>query len=187
MKRGFTLIELMVVMSVVSVLATAISTAVSSVRTRSRDSIRKQSLTELRTALELYHSTYNQYPFPGEGNYWYSSNPGGDPPNEQGGFLNGNDNNGDWIPGLVASGAIAKLPQDPKGGKSDIQICTTHNNPLNYYRSFTYQSTNGTGYKLLSHCAPEGSMSNSDPFYDPIRSNHAWMVCVDGNSGDCSL
>lgn len=61
-KLGFTLIELLVVISIIGILATLAMTNFNAARERARDLKRKQGLRELKTALQLYYSTYNDYP-----------------------------------------------------------------------------------------------------------------------------
>jgi len=88
---------------------------------------------------------------------WFSSEPGDVPSN----------NGGDWIPGLLASNEITKLPRDPKGGASTCGL---------WQRAYLYQSDgSGACYKLLSHCAAEaaGAFSPTDPFFDPVRPSYA--------------
>lgn len=172
MKKGFTLIELLVVIATISILAGVILASLNSSRAKSRDSFRRQSLVQIRTALELYFSNYGSYP--STGGVWYTSYPSG----EQG----VSDNGGNWIPGLVASGVISSIPTDPlqDSGFSSLPACSG-----TWHRSFLYNSTNGSGYKLVLICAYEGTISPSDPFYDSIRANYAGLQICAGS--DCSL
>lgn len=60
-KSGFTLIELLVVISIIAVLSTIGLTTYSDVQSSARDSVRKQDLNTLATALELYYQKNSQY------------------------------------------------------------------------------------------------------------------------------
>jgi type II secretion system protein G len=151
--RGFTLIELLVVIAIIGMLASIILASLNSARAKARNARRQVDLKELQTALELYYSDNNGYPSTGGG--WYSS--------ETGDAL-GN-NGGAYIPGL-APNYIAALPRSP-GGPS---LCGGWKN------SYLYQS-DGTNYKLLAHCGPEGTWNSNNGFYDPSRPTWAWMVC----------
>lgn len=60
--RGFTLIELIVVMAVIGVLSTLIINNLNDSRGRARDAQRKQNLNQLKTALRMYYNDYQAYP-----------------------------------------------------------------------------------------------------------------------------
>jgi prepilin-type N-terminal cleavage/methylation domain-containing protein len=60
--RGFTLIELMVVLAVIGLLSAIIIVILTSARTDSRDAKRVADLKEVTTALQLYYDTHNTYP-----------------------------------------------------------------------------------------------------------------------------
>lgn len=62
MKRAFTLIELLVVIIIIVLLSTLSMVAFNSARAKSRDTRRISDITQMRTALEMYHSRVGTYP-----------------------------------------------------------------------------------------------------------------------------
>jgi len=177
---GFTLIELLIVIAVIGILAASVLTLINPFEqfAKARDAERKKTLRELANALERYMIKNRIYPVTGPG-VWYSSEPGG------ASWSNGPSNNGDWIPGLLASNEITRLPRDPKGGPGNAALlgaCFVERS------QYAYRSDDGTCYKVVSHCAVEaaGALSPTDPFYDPIRPDHVWMVCEPPGSVCCT-
>ncbi len=168
-QRGFTLIELLVVISIIGALSSVVLAGLSKSRTQARDGIRRQSLIQLRTALELYYAQVGSYPITGPGVY-YTSNPGGITSDA---FYS--DNGGNWIPGLVASGAISSLPQDPLPQVvSPSPTCLSFPAKAAYY----YRSDDGTSFKVQAWCSPEsGIVSATAPLYDPGSPGYSFMVC----------
>ena len=66
--KGFTLVELLVVMAILGVLVTLIGTSFRSAQLRGRDAQRKSDLKQIATALELFFNDYGFYPLAdGEG------------------------------------------------------------------------------------------------------------------------
>ncbi len=61
-KKGFTLIELIVVMLILAILVTLGLGTFRSSQTKSRDSRRKGELKNVASALELYYNDYGRYP-----------------------------------------------------------------------------------------------------------------------------
>ncbi len=61
-RQGFTLVELLIVISIIGVLAGFLFVNFSSVRERGRDARRKSDLDQLKTALRLYYNDYQHYP-----------------------------------------------------------------------------------------------------------------------------
>jgi len=174
-RAGFTLIELLIVIAVLGILPASVLILINPLEqfAKARDSERKKTLRELANALERYMIKNGVYPAtpPSE---WYSSEPGDTASN----------NGGDWIPGLLTSNEITTLPRDPKGGVSTIPVCVG----LLYHRAYYYRSDDGSCFKLLSHCGPEaaGAFSPTEPFLDPGRTDHSWMVCDPPGSVCCS-
>ncbi|MCC2631078.1 MAG: hypothetical protein K0S38_887 [Candidatus Paceibacter sp.] len=161
-KGGFTLIELLVVIAIIGFLSSVVLATLNTSRAKARDSSRKSQMRQLQTALELYYDSNGKYP--STGTYWFSSETGD-------GASNGWLNDGNWIPEIRTAGLISSLPRDPRGGASPYGICG------GWKSAFLYRSDNGSGYALLSNCAPEGTWNSTDPFYDPNRPSWSWKVC----------
>ena len=100
--RGFTLVELIVVIGIISLLSSIVLASLGNARAKARDARRLADMHNIRTALELYRSKYGVYPEEGGGTC--------------GGFDAGYDKpNGDttFIPGLVSDGIFSQTPGDP--------------------------------------------------------------------------
>lgn len=159
--KGFTLVELLVAVSIVSLLSIVGFVSYTSANKRARDARRREDLKAVQAALELYFAANNSYPTTG-GN-WYSSEPGDQVTN----------NGGNYIPGITPT-YMSILPRDPKGGTSPWAICRAGG----WQAAYLYKS-DGVNYKLLSNCGPENTWTSSDSFYDNARSTWAWKVCSD--------
>lgn len=60
--RGFTLLELLVVMAIIGILAMIILGALSEARAKARDSARMATVSEIQKALEMYYHNNGEYP-----------------------------------------------------------------------------------------------------------------------------
>ena len=60
--KGFTLVELLVVMAILGVLASVTLVAFRSSQARGRDAQRKSDLKQIASSLELYYADYHEYP-----------------------------------------------------------------------------------------------------------------------------
>jgi len=61
-KKGFTLIEMMMVIMVIAILAGIISAKIGNLLDKSKDSYTKGQLTTMRSTLNIYYSDNNSYP-----------------------------------------------------------------------------------------------------------------------------
>lgn len=59
---GFTLIEMLVVISIIGILATLVAANLNSARSRARDAERKSDLKNIETALRIYYNDKGSYP-----------------------------------------------------------------------------------------------------------------------------
>lgn len=60
--KGFTLVELLVVISIISLLASVVLTTVNSTRAKARDVRRKTDIRQLLLAIQFYYDNNGQYP-----------------------------------------------------------------------------------------------------------------------------
>jgi general secretion pathway protein G len=108
--RGFTLVELLVVMAIISILVTLIASGFRTAQMRGRDAQRKADLKNIANSLELFLSDYGKYPA------------------DTGNFINGcpydptsgngspcNSGNSEFTDGKTVY--FKKFPQDPDSGQ----------------------------------------------------------------------
>jgi len=62
MKKGFTLIELIVVIAIIAVMIAIAVPNLLSARERARDASKKQELNEMKTAIRLFYNDFQYYP-----------------------------------------------------------------------------------------------------------------------------
>jgi general secretion pathway protein G len=95
-KRGFTLIELMIVLTIIGVLMGLALVSYEGARKSARDAKRKSDLEQIRSALEMYRSDRGKYPLRvnEDGYGWEVSN------------------DGDWLENLVGQ-YLQEKPVDP--------------------------------------------------------------------------
>lgn len=107
-KTGFTLVELLVVISIISFLTTTAIVMLQDARKKSRDGKRVAELKRMQTALEMYYDKFQTYPSEKACDSSIGSNDTSCPAAGT-----------DWDPaasivmGLKNSGIMATLPKDP--------------------------------------------------------------------------
>jgi len=130
---GFTLIELMVTITIIALLSAVLFASFDQARMQARDKARMTALKELELAIEMYKAQYGRYPAQGCGGSTTWTGPG---PHSQSW---GNDNHCDvYIVGLVPD-FISALPFDPKFEMLDN-------------RGYLYRTdATGSAFKVLAH------------------------------------
>lgn len=155
-QKGFTIIEIIVVIAIIAVLSGIVMVNVGNARAKARDARCKSEMKNIQKALVMYYADNGA--FPSTGGAWWGVSANGGSKTVSGANA--------YIPGLTPT-YMTSLPIDPSRN-------------LTGWSGYLYQS-NGINYKLLCHeIGPESFFSAGQPFYDPIRPTHAWMLC----SGD---
>src|SRR3990167_4460210 len=72
-KKGFTLVELLIAISIIAIISAVGITSYSQAQKLGRDFKRKQDLRSIATALELFHQKYKRYPCTGTAVHWENS------------------------------------------------------------------------------------------------------------------
>lgn len=164
-KKGFTLIEILVVVFIIGLLASIIIVSVNEARKKARDSRRVADLFEVRNAVEMYFNANSHYPITGvnlSGRIWRNS------------VLNSTN----WTPSVSPAdggNSITSLPVDP------INIF----NPPTMCYTYEYTSGDGKDYKLRS-CTLETVGGRTKAMSDGGYWNCPLGVNVLDTTGACS-
>ncbi|MEI6660408.1 MAG: prepilin-type N-terminal cleavage/methylation domain-containing protein [bacterium] len=167
-KSGFTLVELLVVISIISLLSSVVLSALSSARQKSRVARRLSDLHQIQIALENYYTNNGSYPATNwhtQCNYFGAGTAVA---------------NNLVIPGLVPT-YMPSFPIDPSMDVTNSQNCYFY---ISYWNGTSFD---GTGYKLVDFNLTD--MTDTDvskyaSFKDPARNGRDLTICpgspVDG-------
>ncbi len=152
-KRGFTIIELLVVVTIIGTLAGVAIVNFDRAQDQSRDTKRIADITSLKAALDLYFLDNKKYPVPSYGNARTANN-------TFSGACSLGGSQTEYVLGL-ASQYISALPRDPKETADRCYL----------YKSVS--DTNYSDYKLIVHALEQSDCTiakNRFPdLIDPAR------------------
>lgn len=114
LRRGFTLLELLIVIAIIGILISVAAASYSSAQIKSRNARRMQDMKSVQSAMEQYYATNAQYPA--------TASPSCDPGTT-------------YLP--------AGLPTDPKPSMSYVVSCTTGGGVSTYYGRATMEGSVG--------------------------------------------
>jgi type II secretion system protein G len=155
--RGFTLIEMLVVVVIISILSALILAGVSTARTRSKGLQTQAVITGLEAALERYEGDYQDYP----------------PSDADQTGLTGCENLYECLMSTQKSGPYitksSDFPSADIGGKGRPKFVDAWNRPIRYLHHHDYGNKvpNKQTFRLLSD-GPNGEPENGDASSDDI-------------------
>ncbi|MFQ5748399.1 MAG: prepilin-type N-terminal cleavage/methylation domain-containing protein [Planctomycetota bacterium] len=154
-QKGFTIIEMLIVVSILAMLTAILVPVLDDSAKSSRDARRAADLKSVQAALEAYKRENGVYP--STNNQWWGDAPSYGGKDYQGAKA--------YIPGMVPN-FMPSLPKDP-----DPQYPSGD-------KGYLYRS-DGKNYKFLANKTPE-SFKKGNPFYDPKRKTFAWQISTPG-------
>lgn len=140
-QNGFTLVELLMVISIIGLLSSIVLASLATARAKARDMVRLSDLKQLQIALEMYRTDNGAYPATfavGDSTVWKAGMNNCVNGVSGSGYLDSDLSNGGYIHG-VAPKYISKLPEDP------ATLALPASNP----RCYAYAS-NGTDYVVTA-------------------------------------
>lgn len=119
MHKGFTLVELLISVSIIAILIAIGMASYSTINKQSRDTKRKSDIQQLRSALEMYRSQNGYYPNTGGGAYTDASG----------------------LSGALSPTYIPAIPNDPRSTAPYIYRYMATNLSLGQYYGYCLSST----------------------------------------------
>lgn len=162
-QQGFTLIEMLIVVAIVGLLSATIMVGLAQSRAKARDTKRKEDLSQMSKAVELYYTSKSiGYPNT-SGSWWGVTSCGG---------THGVSGATGYIPNLAPE-FVGYLPTDPRPSAETCSGYAYRSDGINY--KIISNSVNGTG-------GPETFPTDpADPFYDPA--SPTTRIKITNNSG----
>lgn len=113
--RGFTIVELLIVIVIIAILATITIVAFNGIQQRARDSSRTSAVEQIQKGLELYRQTHDRYP--------PHISPGANIPSGFTGVWGTSYSysvatDDSWLKNLLSDGVVATAPLDPVNDNS---------------------------------------------------------------------
>jgi prepilin-type N-terminal cleavage/methylation domain-containing protein len=175
-KKGLSLIELMVVMAIIGILASALMVNVNNTRSKGRDAKRVSDFNQVRNALELFRETYGVYPVTASTATW-----------------EGNWQNlaicletgvgcGISTPGYVP--VLRSVPQDPMDNPN-----TVSDSDPTYYYGIPHGCSTGSAYRIAAYLENNNPALRGDLegfFYNNLYpcADNVYGYCL--GSGSCT-
>lgn len=148
--KGFTLVELLVVITIIGILATGAIAMFTGAQQKARDSVRVTDIQAIKLSVEQYYGDNAEYPNAGIG----------------AGALNG----------LASGGYIDRLPKDPKTGQMTSTTRLVYVYGSSYEETTTVQ---GQEFELSAHFENQGNLdSKATNTHDSGDDNNRWEVGV---------
>lgn len=153
---GFTLIELMVVLSIIGLLASIILASVNTARAKARDARRLEDIKQIQNALEFFYDKYGKYPNSNNGSLGCVGSPPAPSPTPS--YCNSTKNNPVWIRNVAGapgdpvdiSEFMTLVPKDPVNNATTQLSATSPTDQYAYwYVSYNLLPMNNKGYALL--------------------------------------
>lgn len=152
-RRGFTIVELLIVIVVIGILAAIVIVAYNGVQSRAKYSREQSDMNAINKLVQMYYATNSQYPSTGGTGTWQGWSQGAN-----------------FIPGIVPAFAsvIPQMPSDPATENSYLYTSNGTD-----YKLIRYAPPAGL---------PSGEIAGNS-LIDPARTSRAWGYWSPGAAG----